>query len=164
MAFANDVAPDLPFVEMSSFWLNDQPAVASNPNNVLVELGVKVRSNRDGLIEGLHYFNGDVNVTTHTAKLWTSDGDLLMSEVFTNTPEIRWLDVMFTTPVSIAANTTYVMSYDTTGAFPSTSGGLVVPPRSISPAMRALTHDEDGGNGVYAYGSGFPNAALALFW
>jgi hypothetical protein len=155
--FGNAPAPGLKPVLHTTIWPDTtQPTNPSNSNSSYLQLGVKVRSNRDGLIEGLHYFNGDANPTSHTARLWTRTGTVVASQTFTNEPTIGWQYVYFTTPVNVAANTTYVMSYDTTGAFPDTGNGLITPAASASPAIRALAHGEDGGNAVYRFGAGFP--------
>ena len=49
--------------------------------------------------------------------LWSATGTLLTSATFTNTSASGWQTVALATPVTIAANTTYVASYHTTGAY-----------------------------------------------
>ncbi len=157
VVFGDEAAGNAEVVDRATIWDDTaQPANPSNANNSLLRLGVKVRANRDGVIEGLHYFNADAAATLHTARLWNSAGMLLGSQTFTNEPTVGWQYIYFTTPVSVTANTTYVMSYDTTGAYPSTGSGLVTPAPSASPAIRALADGEDGGNGVYSYDTDFP--------
>src|SRR5262249_39116388 len=61
-----------------------------------------------------------------------------------------WQETDFTTPVPVAANTTYVASYHTTSGYPQdldyfAASGVDNPP------VHALKDGADGGNGVYAY-------------
>jgi uncharacterized protein DUF4082 len=78
--------------------------------------------------------------------LWSATGTKLASATFTNTSASGWQTVALATPVTISANTTYVASYHTPGAYVATadyfasavtSGPLTAPAAS---------------NGVYAYG------------
>src|SRR5207253_4276381 len=67
--------------------------------------------------------------------------------------------VSFSSPVSIAANTTYVVSYY------APAGGYAIDSAYFATAgvnsypLQALANGVDGGNGVYRYGAGggFPN-------
>ncbi|HET7164260.1 MAG TPA: DUF4082 domain-containing protein, partial [Pseudolabrys sp.] len=51
----------------------------------------------------------------------TATGTNLASATFSNTAASGWQTVNLTTPVTIAANTTYVASYHTTGAYVATT-------------------------------------------
>ena len=91
-----------------------------------IEVGVKFRSSVAGYIKGIRFYHGTNNSGTYTGHLWSAGGSLLASAVFTNvTTTPGWQEVRFSTPVSIAANTTYVASYySTSGYFAITSAGL----------------------------------------
>ena len=52
--------------------------------------------------------------------LWSATGTKLASATFTNTSASGWQTVALATPVTISANTTYVVSYHTTGAYVAT--------------------------------------------
>ncbi|WP_310382195.1 DUF4082 domain-containing protein, partial [Rhizobium sp. 1399] len=69
-----------------------------------------------------------------------------------------WQTVNFTTPVTITANTNYVASYHTTGAYVATDGffNSAVTNGPLTAQSSALA----GGNGVYAYGG---SATAGLF-
>ncbi|MFD1728966.1 DUF4082 domain-containing protein, partial [Rhizobium viscosum] len=89
--------------------------------------------------------------------LWTSTGTKLASATFTNTTASGWQTVNFTTPVTITANTTYVASYHTTGAYVATNNFF-----TAAVTSGPLTASASG-NGVYRYGGSattgiFPNA------
>jgi hypothetical protein len=120
-----------------------------------VELGLKFRSDRDGLITGVRFYKGGPeNGGPHVGNLWTSEGALLGSVNFTNVTESGWQQASFPTPIPIEADTTYVISYFaplgnyavTTNYFPSQF--------QDNPPLHALGE----GNGVFFYGEtgGFP--------
>ena len=76
-----------------------------------VEVGVKFRSDVDGTISGVRFYKGAGSTGTHTGSLWTSNGTLLASGTFTNETASGWQGLIFTKPVNISANTTYIVSY-----------------------------------------------------
>jgi hypothetical protein len=142
-----------------SIWNNSTtPAVPAGSDTLEVEVGVKFRSSVAGRITGIKFYKGIGNSGTHVGKLWTSTGTLLASVTFVNETASGWQTQTLATPVSISANTTYVVSYHAPNgryAYNSTyfaSSGVDNPP------LRALSNSESGGNGVYRYGaSDFPN-------
>ncbi|WP_411197021.1 DUF4082 domain-containing protein, partial [Rhizobium sp.] len=77
---------------------------------------------------------------------------------FTNTTASGWQTVNFATPFTIAANTTYVASYHTTGTYVATNGFYTAP--VTSGPLTAPSSAAAGGNGVYAYGG---SATTGLF-
>ena len=122
-----------------------------------MELGLKFRTEIDGLITGLRFYKGPGNNGPHTGSLWASDGTLLASVAFTNETASGWQQVDLPAPVAITANTTYIVSYH------APAGRYAYNPLYFNvdftaPPLRALTAEEEGGNGVYQYGaSGFPS-------
>ncbi|MBY4611053.1 DUF4082 domain-containing protein, partial [Rhizobium sp. 9T] len=64
----------------------------------------------------------------------------------------------FATPVTIAANTTYVASYHTTGAYVATNNFFTT--AVTNGPLTAPSSAVAGGNGVYAYGG---SATAGLF-
>ncbi|WP_173202481.1 DUF4082 domain-containing protein, partial [Geobacter sp. SVR] len=133
------------------------PKVAADSDGQPLEIGVKFRSDVNGIVTGLRFYKGAANTGTHVANLWTSAGTRLTTATFSGESASGWQEVTFTTPVAISANTTYVASYySPTGYFAVDlsyflSGGVDNAP------LHALANGVDGGNGVYKYGtSGFP--------
>ncbi|WP_374547442.1 DUF4082 domain-containing protein, partial [Rhodoblastus sp.] len=61
-----------------------------------------------------------------------------------------WQTVTLATPVPIAANTTYVASYHTSGEYVATNNYFTADVTSGS--LTAPSTTNAGGNGVYAYG------------
>ena len=62
-------------------------------------------------ITGLKFYKGVGNIGTHTGHLWTNNGTLLGTVVFTNETASGWQQVMFASPISINAGVTYMASY-----------------------------------------------------
>ena len=124
-----------------------------------VELGMKFRSEAAGLVTGVRFYKGAANTGTHTGHLWTSAGTLLGSVTFTNETTSGWQQANFATPISIAANTTYVVSYFAPNGHYSANLRFFTSAGMDNPPLHALANGVDGPNGVYLYGatSGFPN-------
>jgi hypothetical protein len=123
-----------------------------------VELGVKFKSDVAGTITGIRFFKSSGNTGTHTANLWSSSGNLLVSAPFTAETGSGWQQVTFLTAVSISANTVYIASYHcNTGHYSDDLNYFTV--GVDNPPLHALANGVSGPNGVYAYGSGstFPN-------
>src|SRR5439155_499581 len=87
------------------------PAVASRTDSNPVELGVRFRSDLSGSITAIRFYKGPANTGTHTGHLWTNTGTLLASVTFAGETASGWQQATLSTPVAIAANTTYVVSY-----------------------------------------------------
>ena len=118
-----------------------------------VELGVRFRADSSGTIQGVKFYKAAGDASTHTGSLWTNNGQLLATGTFANETASGWQTLTFSSPVAITANTTYVASYHTGGAFYYTwytfqNQGVDNPP------LHALKDGVDGGNGLYLYGAG----------
>jgi len=67
-----------------SLWGNGAvPKLAADPDTSAVELGVKFKSDRNGMITGIRYYKSAQNTGTHVGSLWTSGGQLLARATFT---------------------------------------------------------------------------------
>jgi len=121
-----------------------------------VEVGVKFRSSTAGVITGIRFYKGSQNTGTHVGTLWSRTGTNLASVTFTGETASGWQQALFSAPVSITANTTYVASYHTnTGFYSANNTGLAS--AVTNGPLTALANGTDGGNGVYLYGGGgFP--------
>ena len=79
-----------------------------------VELGTKFKSDVSGSVTGVAFYKGATNTGPFLGHLWTLGGTQLAEKSYTNnTSEEGWQIVTFDTPVSISADTTYVISYFT---------------------------------------------------
>ncbi|MFP2909682.1 DUF4082 domain-containing protein [Pyxidicoccus sp. 3LFB2] len=128
------------------------PAVASVTNDFqALELGVKFRAGVSGNVLGIRFYKGTGNTGTHTGHLWSGTGQLLASATFVNETASGWQQVLFSSPVAIAADTTYVASYHApNGAYAFDNAGLAN--GVASPPLYALAGTANGGNGVFTYG------------
>jgi hypothetical protein len=135
------------------------PSLITDPDTAAVELGMKFRSEVDGLITGVRFYKGPQNTGTHVGRLWSSSGQLLAQATFTNETTSGWQQVSFATPVAIQANTVYVVSYYAPVGGYSVDEGYFDTAHSNGP-LSALADGDSGGNGVYRYasGGGFPTS------
>jgi phosphodiesterase/alkaline phosphatase D-like protein len=136
-------------------------AVDAGDANAL-EVGMKFRSEIAGVVTGVRYYKAAANTGTHTGNLWTSAGALLGTVTFINETTSGWQQANFATPISIAANTTYIVSYFTPTGHYSANGGFFASAGVDNPPLHALASSVDGPNGVYRYGatSAFPNSSF----
>ena len=152
----------------ASLWSNSvNPTTQNAQDGRAIEVGVKFRSDVDGMITGIRFFKGSQNVGTHTATLWASDGTNLARKVSVGETASGWQQVNFATPVAINANTTYVASYHTTTGYYSFDGNYFTN-QFNNPPLRALADATSGGNGVFAVNATptFPNQNFLAgnFW
>jgi hypothetical protein len=151
-------AAPLPSATTFTIWAppNDVPAdPIFEEDGAAVELGVKFRADRDGLITGVRFYKGGAaNGGEHVGNLWTSTGTLLGSVTFRNETESGWQQASFPTPIQIEANTTYVISYFAPQGNYAITSNYFPSPFQDNPPLHALGE----GNGVFFYGStgGFP--------
>jgi hypothetical protein len=143
------------------------PTVLDTQDPNPAELGINFRSDVDAQIAGLRFYKSSRNTGTHVGHIWTSDGRLLAAATFTNETAAGWQQVMFSAPVAITANTTYVASYHTNvGHYSITKGyfdGLAVD----APPLHAPSSVAGSGNGVLGDGvSAFPTTTYqaANYW
>ena len=132
-----------------------------------VEVGVRFRSDSAGFIKGLRFYKFPGNTGVHVANLWSSSGTRIASLTFQNESPAGWQQVNLAMPITIAANTTYVVSYHTTtGHYAADSGYFAS--AFDNPPLHALRDGTDGPNGVYRYAatSTFPDQTYhaANYW
>lgn len=129
------------------------PAVVDFGATSPIELGVKFRSDSAGTISGVRFYKAATNTGTHTAHLWSSAGVSLATATFTGETSSGWQQVNFSSPVTIQANTTYVVSYHTNVGHFSFGENYFLTQGRDNPPLHALSNTAGGGNGVYAFGS-----------
>jgi hypothetical protein len=133
------------------------PTMAAVTDGIPLELGVKFRSDVNGVITGLRFYKGAANKGEHVGHLWDSNGNLLATAVFTNETASGWQEMALSAPVSIAANTTYIASYYSPTGYFAVSHAYFSGAGVDNPPLHALSNGLDGGNGVYhTSSSGFP--------
>lgn len=124
-----------------------------------IELGVKFRSDVSGKITGVRFYKNAGNGGVHKGSLWAADGRLLATGTFTNETASGWQTLTFSSPVTIAANTTYVASYHTNSGVFAVALGYFRTQSGDNGTLHALRSGVDGPNGVLFPGAGgrFPS-------
>ena len=144
------------------------PAVVDVGDNHATETGVKFRVDADGYITGIRFYKSAANTGVHLGNLWSSTGTLLGTATFSNETLSGWQQVLFSGPVPVVANTTYIASYFSPVGHYSADSGYFTSSGMDSPPLHALMNGIDGENGVYIYSgsSAFPNASFnaANYW
>jgi hypothetical protein len=131
------------------FDFSGTPVNVDTGDQASIEVGLKFTADAPGLITGVRFYKTSTNTGTHTGSLWTAGGTLLASATFTNETGSGWQYASFSSPVSISANTTYVVGYFApNGHYSSTMAafGSAVD----NPPLHALSNGTSA-NGVYAY-------------
>lgn len=145
----------IPFPTYKIWPTNPTPFVGQNNDGVPIEVGTKIRSTETGFIKGIRFYNGfPAPGGTYKAKLWS--GTTLVASV--NIPSVAgigWKEVMFTSPVQIAANATYIATvYSSEGNYAVTDGYFNN--AAVNGPLSAPKDGDFGPNGVYSVGEGVP--------
>ncbi|MFW5467134.1 DUF4082 domain-containing protein [Knoellia sp. CPCC 206391] len=153
------------------------PTRADSGTATGTEVGMKFRSEVSGKVTGVRFFKSTANTGTHVGSLWTTSGTRLASVTFANESASGWQQALFSSPVSINANTTYVVSYfapnghtakDDSYFYPNPSPRPDTYSRVDSPPLHALRHTNGTVNGLARTGSAsaFPSASpsAANYW
>jgi hypothetical protein len=133
---------------------------------------MKFRSDVAGTVTGVRFWKGSLGTGVQTGELWSSTGQLLATATFTNETASGWQQVLYSNPVTIAANTTYIVSYHTTSAYIAYSGFTFSTFGIDNGPLHGLASGVDGSNGVYNYDvtpgtSAFPtltNGQSPYYW
>ncbi len=135
----------------SLFKLTATPAITNATDKVPYELGMEFRSAQTGTIQSIRYWKAPSETGTHVGKIWSSSGQLLASVTFSNETASGWQQQLLDTPLSIAANLTYVVSVNTNSYYAATLNGL-----ATTLTSGALSAVADGSNGVFGNPNLFP--------
>jgi Domain of unknown function (DUF4082) len=96
----------------TSFWTDSSvPGTLETTDAAPVSLGLRFSSDVPGVITGIRFYKGPHNTGTHVGNLWSSTGTRLATVTFSTETASGWQQATFASPVSIVANTTYVISY-----------------------------------------------------
>jgi hypothetical protein len=136
------------------------PSIVDSGDPNSNELGVKFTADASGVVDGIRFYKAPANAGTHIGNLWSASGSLLASATFTNETASGWQTVLFSNPVKVNANTTYVASYfDPKGHYSATPFGLSS--AIDNPPLHAVANGTSA-NGVFAYTptSAFPTSTF----
>lgn len=129
------------------------PTILQVSDQTPVTLGVRFSSSTAGTISGIRFYKSAGNTGTHTGTLWSTTGTQLATATFTAETGSGWQTATFSTPVAIAAGTTYVASYTSpTGTYSATPGEFSGTGITRGP----LTAGNSAG--AYTYSAGYPGS------
>jgi hypothetical protein len=138
-----------PATSATTLFTTQTPAGGTG-NEAPLELGVKFRAGVSGFVYGIRFYKTTGNTGTHTGELYSGTGTRLAQAVFTGETATGWQQVLFTTPVSVAAGQTYIAAYySSAGYYTSTNNYFTS--AVVNGPLTALADGTDGANGVYLY-------------
>jgi Domain of unknown function (DUF4082)/Secretion system C-terminal sorting domain len=146
-------ASPIPFPSYK-IWPSTNPGLTRQNDGGSIETGTKFRSTQAGFVKGVRFYSGSGTYTlgTYKGKLWNvSTGALLATVNYSGVTAGAWIEANFSTPVSIAANTTYMVTVF------SSAGNYVASDNYFSSAvtsgpLTALANSTST-NGMYFFGS-----------
>jgi hypothetical protein len=120
------------------------------------ELGMKFTVSRTATLIGIRYYRDSRETGTHTGRLWSASGTSLGTVTFTGESASGWQVALFATPLTLTANTTYVVSVNANAYFGVTTSGLAT--QLTSAPISSVV----GGNGVFGAAAGtFPTGSYS---
>jgi len=136
------------------------PAVVDAGKDIPIELGLSFKSDVSGTVTGVRFYKSSANTGTHVGNLWSGTGTLLASATFTSETASGWQQVNFSSPVTITANTVYVVSYHCNGGHYSVNGAAFAKSGFDSAPLHALANSSGTPDGPFTYGasSQFPKS------
>ena len=144
------------------------PPTPSANDTAAVELGMRFRSSVSGKVHGVRFYKGPANAGAHVGHLWTAAGVLISTAVFGAETSSGWQFASFDAPVSITANTDYVVSYYAPKGGYSVAASYFATGDIVKGPLTGIKASAATPNGVYRYGSGggFPvNSSKATnYW
>jgi|GEM_PF-2978975 len=158
LTFIVAATPSPALAQTDTIFGSNTPATIDSGDGHSVVVGVKFRSEVAGSVTGIRFYKASTNTGTHLGSLWSSTGTLLASATFAGETGSGWQQVNFSTPVSIAANTTYIASYlAPRGHYSDTSSGFASSGVSNPPLTALASPTSPNGVYVYSAGNAFPS-------
>ena len=143
-----------PTAGSSTIFGTETPTVAAAADTASVELGVSFTPTVAGTVTAIRFYKGTSNTGVHVGRLWSATGANLATVTFANESASGWQSAQLSTPVTLAAGTSYVVSYFAPQGRYSVTSGYFSTAKSSGPLTVPIT-----GNGRYLYASsgGFPS-------
>jgi hypothetical protein len=152
-----------------SIWSSSTvPSLVDSNDGTPVEVGVKFTTSEPGVVYGLRFYKTSTNTGTHVGHLWSSTGTLLATATFTGETASGWQQIIFSTPISLTPNVTYIASYFAPNGHYSADTNYFATNGTNSPPLQALANTSSSSNGIYLYSSsgGFPTGTYSAtnYW
>ncbi|MFI5894011.1 N,N-dimethylformamidase beta subunit family domain-containing protein [Actinoplanes sp. NPDC051513] len=132
------------------------PDTPADPDGSATEIGIRFRTDVAGTVSAIRFYKSSTNTGTHVGHLWTNSGTQLASVTFSGESASGWQQANLSTPVALAANTTYVVSYYAPSGHYAGDTSYFATQGVDNAPLHALRDGQDGVNGIYRYGTGFP--------
>ena len=130
-----------------SLWSADaKPRSGADPDRAAVEVGTTFRATVDGSVTGIRFYKHSENQGPHKGNLWDANGKLLASVSFGTGTASGWQIARLGSPVALAANRWYVVSYHA-------PKGRYADDTDVFRSGTMKTGVLEARSGVYAYGS-----------
>ncbi|WP_139190661.1 DUF4082 domain-containing protein [Actinokineospora iranica] len=140
---------------------NQTPSIVDGGDTAPIEVGTKFTTSVNSTVTGVRFYKSAGNTGTHTGSLWSSAGQRLATGTFTSESATGWQTLSFAQPVQIRAGQPYVVSYTApVGRYSVDPGYFNGKGAGIVPLTAPATGSVPGGNGVFRYGSGFPDSSF----
>lgn len=147
-------AVSTPLPELRGFIESDAPNLIDiSDESRPLALGVKFRTDVSGFVRGIRFYKTPLNTGTHVGTLWNASGTQLATGTFSSESATGWQELRFTTPVAVSSDTTYIASYHSPTSFYGATSNYFTSGGVNNQSLHLLRDGDDGGNGVYAYGS-----------
>src|SRR5258708_33506020 len=132
------------------------PATVDSGSSGPVELGVLFKADTNGIISAIRFYKSAANTGVHVGHLWSHAGALLATVTFTGETASGWQQANFSTPVAIAANTVYVVSYQTSIGHWSVNWNYFATSGVNHPSVHALQNGSGTPDGVWGSAGTLP--------
>ncbi len=132
----------------ATLWSNSAEPANPNVADNAVEVGTKFQTTVAGSVTAIRFYKGANNTGTHIGHLWTAGGTQLAEVTFSGETSSGWQEAALSSPVSLDANTTYVVSYHAPNGNYAASSNYFAN-EYLAPPLKASANS----NGVYGYGS-----------
>jgi len=121
------------------------------------ELGLRFQTARPGQITAIRYWRSPGDTGSHVGNLWADGGaSPLASVAFAGESASGWQQQGLPQPLTVAANTVYVVSVNANTAFPHSLDALSTTLTSAAGDLRTVA---DGANGLYGSPGALPTGS-----
>lgn len=136
------------------------PSTVDGGDGAAIEVGTKFTTSVNATVTGVRFYKAATNTGSHTGSLWSAGGQRLATGTYANETQSGWQTLMFDRPVQIRAGQPYIASYTApNGHYSIDPGYFNGKGAGIVPLTAPQTGSTHGGNGVFRYGSGFPDSS-----
>jgi phosphodiesterase/alkaline phosphatase D-like protein len=138
------------------------PATPAVTDTADTELGVRFTPQVGGVVTGVRFYKGTGNTGTHTGTLWSSSGTALATGTFTGESATGWQTMAFSSPVTVNAGVTYVVSYRAPNGHYADQNLFFDYRDYVAKPLMAARSSGGSINGVFGHGGDFPASTFNL--